>query len=87
MVTLSPYGKDESRGFHVAYHFEDYFLNQKNAISFTDGYIEWLLKEGMAREAVKCSWKSIGGSVLALWRVSDGLKFEYYGVKRNLILG
>lgn len=87
MVALSPCGEDESRGFCVAYHFEDYFLNRKNAISFTDSFIEWLLREGMAKEAVKCSWKSKTGSMLALWRVSDGMKFEYYGVVRNLILG
>lgn len=87
MVSLSPYGEDESRGFHVAFHFEDYFLNRRNALSFTDGYIEWLLKEGIAKEAVKCSWKSKSGSMLALWRVSDGPKVEYYGVVRSLILG
>lgn len=87
MVSLSAWGNDESRGFHVEYHFEDYFLSRKAAVNFTNGYVEWLLKEGLAKEAVQCSWRSHTGSMLALWRVFDGIKFEYYGVVRNLILG
>ena len=86
MVTLEPWGEDESRGFHVAYHFEDYFTSRKRALSFTAGYVEWILKEGLAKEAVQCSWRSKSGAMLALWRVFDGLKYEYYGVVRNLIL-
>ena len=87
MVTLHSWDKNENGGFHVAYHFEDYFMSRKAAIKFLDDYILWLLKEKMIEEAVQVDWTSATGSMLAKWRTFDGKNTEFYGIVRNMILG
>ena len=87
MVTLNPWDDNELRSYYVAYHFEDYFMSRKAAEKFLDDYIVWMLREKLAVEAVQVDWSSPSGAMLAKWRTFDGVKTEYFGIVRNMILG
>lgn len=87
MVTLVPWGEDESRGFRIDYHFEDYFMSRKAAEKFLDDYINFLLDREILVEAVKVGYTSPSGAMLAKWKTFDGKNTEYFGIVRNMILG
>lgn len=87
MVTLVPWGEDESRGFRIDYHFEDYFLSRKAAEKFLGDYILWLLEKKLVEEAIQGDWSSPTGAMVAIWKTFDGKNTEYFGIVRNMILG
>lgn len=86
MVTFEPFGKDAANGFHVAYHFEDYFASRKAAIKFVAEYMLWATKNEIINEAMEMNWASKTNSMVVCWKTWDGKKVEYYGFTRNMIL-
>lgn len=86
MVTFEPFGNDDERGFHVAYHFENYFTSRKAAVTFCNDYVLWLLKEKMATKAIEHRWENKFQSQIVLYRVDNGEEIEFYGIVRNMIL-
>lgn len=87
MVTLVPWDENESRGFRIDYHFEDYFLSRKAAEKFINDYINFLLERKLVEEAIQGDWLSPTGAMVAKWRTFNGKDTEYYGFVRNMILG
>lgn len=86
MVTLSRWEDDDCRGFYIDHHFEDYFLNKKRALSFLNGYMEWLVKERFIEYYEVYEYTSATGSMMCKFRTFDGKISEFYGIVRNIIL-
>lgn len=86
MVVFSAWDDSNPNSFHVAYHFEDYFTSRKAAFAFVHGYMLWLCREGLAKEAVEMNWSNATDSQHVMYRVDDGKKVEFYGIVRNIIL-
>lgn len=86
MVTFRAWEAADPVTFQVEYHFEDYFTSRKAAIDFTRHYVEWLLKQKLAVEAVELNMTDRNNCELVMYMVQNEKLTEYYGIKRNMIL-
>lgn len=86
MVTFSKWEAADPVAFQVEYHFEDYFTSRKTAINFTRNYVEWLLKNKKAVEAVEINLTDRYNRELIMYKVQNEKVTEYYGIVRNMIL-
>lgn len=86
MVTFRDWEAADPVTFQVEYHFEDFFTSRKAAIDFTRHYVEWLLKNKFAVEAVKVNFTDRYNNMLVMYMVQNEKETEFYGIKRNMIL-
>lgn len=86
MVTFRTWEAADHVTFQVENHFEDYFTSRKAAINFTRNYVEWLLKNKMAVEAVEINLTGRYNRELVMYMVQNEKITEYYGIVRNMIL-
>jgi len=86
MVVLKAWDDKDPDTFYIDYHFEDYFTSRKAAFAFVHGFIRWMLGEKIILKAQLVNLSNKYGTQLAMYRVDDGEKIQYYGIVRNMIL-
>lgn len=86
MVVLKAWDDKNPDAFYIDYHLGDYFSSRKAAIAFVHGHIKWMLGEKLALKVKLVNLSDKYGTQLAMYRVDDGEKIEYYGIVRNIII-
>lgn len=86
MVTFGSWEAENPSHFFIEYHFEDFFTSRQSAINYTRKYIDFLLENKIAVEAVELNLNNKSKSQLVLYMVQNEEITEFYGINRNIIL-